>query len=99
MLYSLKSIADAERGRYGDAYHSFEIGALLAVPVRKRSWIAAQAMAQAFLAKMYEEGLLPPQFNRIFKNSANEYAASAAAIYEKIPVPHRVRVLKEKFGI
>ena len=99
MLYSLKAIADAERGRYDDAYRSFEIGELLAEPVQKRSWTAEQAMTRAYLAKMLEEGELPPQFSKIMKKSAREYAYEAAAIYSKIPVPHRVKMLREVFGI
>ena len=99
MLYSLKAIADAERGRYDDAYRSVEIGELQAEPVQKRSWTAEQAMTRAYLAKMLEEGELPPQFSKIMKKSAREYAYEAAAIYSKIPVPHRVKMLKEVFGI
>lgn len=99
MLYSLKAIADAERGRYDDAYRSFEIGELLAEPVKKRSWTAGQAMAGACLARMLEEGELPPEFNKILKNSAKDYASKAASIYREIPVPHRVRMLEKLFGV
>ncbi len=99
ILYSLKSIADAEQKRYKDAYRSLEIGELLSAPIRKRSWISVHAMAKAYLAKMLEEGGLPPQFNKILKKSSKEYAEEAAAIYSKIPVPHRVKMLRERFGL
>ena len=99
ILYSLKSIADAEQKRYDDAYRSLEIGELLSAPIRKHSWISVHAMAKAYLAKMLEEGGLPPQFNKILKKSSKEYAEEAVSIYAKIPVPHRVRMLRERFGL
>ncbi|WP_455965699.1 hypothetical protein, partial [Cloacibacillus porcorum] len=99
ILYSLKSIADAEQKRYEDAYRSLEIGELLSAPIRKHSWISVHAMAKAYLAKMLEEGGLPPQFNKILKKSSKEYAEEAVSIYAKIPVPHRVRMLRERFGL
>ncbi|MCD7877545.1 MAG: AAA family ATPase [Cloacibacillus porcorum] len=99
ILYSLKSIADAEQKRYEDAYRSLEIGELLSAPIRKHSWISVHAMAKAYLAKMLEEGGLPPQFNKILKKSSKAYAEEAVSIYAKIPVPHRVRMLRERFGL
>ena len=48
---------------------------------------------------MLEEGGLPPQFNKILKKSSKEYAEEAVSIYAKIPVPHRVRMLRERFGL
>ena len=99
MLYSLKAIADARQGRYEDTYRSLDIGELLAVPIRKRSWVAVHTMAKAYLARMLENGELPPQFNKILYKSSKEYAEESAAIYAKIPVPHRVRILQEEFDI
>lgn len=99
ILYSLKSIADAKQGRYDDAYRSLEIGERLSAPIRKRSWIAVHAMAKALLAQMLEEGALPPQFNAILKGSSKDYGAEAAQIYSEIPVPHRVALIKETFGL
>ncbi|MEG1824939.1 MAG: AAA family ATPase [Cloacibacillus sp.] len=99
ILYSLKSIADGLQGRYEEAYRSLEIGELLSEPIRKHSWIAAHAMAKACLAKMFEEGALPPEFCNILKRTAKEYAREAVAIYTKMSVPHRVNTLCEKFGL
>lgn len=99
ILYSLKSIADAEQRHYEDAYRSLEIGERLSTPIKKNSWISVHAMAKAHLAKMLEEGELPTEFNKILKKSSKEYAQEAIATYAKIPVPHRVKMLKDKFNV
>lgn len=98
ILYSLKSIADARRGRYTDALRSLEIGELLSSPIKKKSWSAVHAMAKAYLADMKENGILPAEFDLILTKSAKEYAEGSITLYSQMSAPHRVKVLMDKFG-
>ncbi len=99
ILYSLKAIADARRGRMEEAFSALHRADALCSPIRKKSWTAVQAMAKALVGEEERKGGREAEFAARFGKSAAEFASEAAGLYRTIPVHHRVKALEEGFGV
>ena len=98
ILYSLKAIADARRGRMEEAFSALHRGEALCSPIRKKSWSAVQSMAKAFVAEEARKRGQEAGFTASFGNTGAAFAAEAAELYRSIPSLHRVKILEETFG-
>lgn len=97
-LYSLKCIAEAREGRYGDALRSIEVSELIS-SIKKKSWRSVHLMAKAYLAEMKDKGILPKEFDSVVVRSSEEYAKEAAAMCRDIGNLHRFHAIEKRFGI
>jgi DNA-binding SARP family transcriptional activator len=94
ILYSLKAICDARRGRPGDALTSLRNADFLSA-IGKKTWCAAQLMAKARIAGMIErkeiDGL---PFGRYFVKSSDCYAQGSADLYREIGAEKRAAAVQ-----
>jgi DNA-binding SARP family transcriptional activator/tetratricopeptide (TPR) repeat protein len=95
ILYSMKAIVDARRGNFEQARRSLERGDILCNPIRKRSWSAVQAMAKTYVAAIAEKTGKRRLLSGVCDKASPAYAEEAMALYESLPVPHRVEFLKK----
>lgn len=99
LLYSLKAIGDAERGKTESALVSLEKGEKL-VSIGKKTWRAAQLMAKAWIARMAENNELEiPAHDRSITASSTRYAKLAINLYDDIGAYYRAEFLKNKFQL
>lgn len=99
LLYSLKAIGDAERGKTESALASLEKGEKL-VAIGKKTWRAAQLMAKAWIARMAENNEIEmPGHDHSMTMSSAGYAGLAANLYDDIGACSRAEFLKNKFQL
>lgn len=97
LLYSLKVIADAERGKIESALVSLEKGEKL-VAIGKKTWRAAQLMAKAWIFRMAENNEIEiPAHDPPITTSSHSYADLAISLYNDIGAHRRAEFLKNKF--
>ena len=98
LLYSLKAMLDAKRGDGARALDALEMGDFLCA-IGKRSWRAAQMMAYATVARMYEQKQLDLGERGVFFSEASgHYARISAALYEEIGARKRADFIRTRFA-
>ena len=96
MLYSLKAIADAERGRLDEAELALKRAELFLSGVARKEWTAAQHLAKAwFASKAAAQG---KRTKAAYRASAAEHAKKSAALYRECGMGLRSLWIEEKFG-
>lgn len=97
LLYSLKAICDAEEGLAEEALISLKKADFLS-SIGKKSWHAAQYMAQAWTASLIKKGRLGAEpFKGYFKEPPERYAELAASLYSEIGAEGRSRFIAGRF--
>ena len=97
LLYSLKAIGDARRGKYAESLDALKKGEILAA-IGKSTWQAAQLFASAWLARLMEVGRIPAEtFAEALPHSASHYADAAGKLYRKIGAEGRADFLARNF--
>lgn len=96
MLYSLKAIADAERGRLGEAESALKRAELFLSGVARKEWVATQHLAKAwFASKAAAQG---KRTKAAYRASAAEHAQKSAALYRECGMGLRSLWIEDNFG-
>lgn len=99
ILYSLKAICDAERGRAEDALISLRKADFLS-SIGKKTWRAAQYMAKAWVADMTENGRIDDApFAGYLESPAASCAKAAAELYTEVGATKRADFVRKKFRV
>ena len=99
MLYSIKAIADAERGRQESAERSIERAEIFLKDVSRKQWLATQYLAKAWLLSKSSKNKKTQQKNsRSPWGSTEELALRSAALYEECGFIDRAEWIRKKFS-
>ena len=99
MLYSIKAIADAERGRQESAERSIERAEIFLKDVSRKQWLATQYLAKAWLLSKSSKNKKTQQKNsRSPWGSTEELALRSAALYEECGFIDRAKWIRKKFN-
>lgn len=83
MLYSLKAIAEAQRGNTSNAIAALNKGEIFLKSIARKEWLAAQYLAKAWvLSRMSKSEAEEYQGSEIMTNSAAEWSRKAAELYK-----------------
>ena len=99
LLYSLKAICDARRGKPQEAAASLKKADFLSV-IGKKSWCAPQYMAKAWIKELAETGALDGSAcGKYLDKPSGFYAAEAARLYKLVGAEKRMAFIVKKFGL
>ncbi len=99
MLYSIKSIADSERGKYEPAERSIERAEIFLKDVSRKQWRATQYLAKAWLlSKSSKNKKILQKNNKFSWGSTKELSLRSAALYEECGLRHRAEWIRKKFN-
>jgi DNA-binding SARP family transcriptional activator/tetratricopeptide (TPR) repeat protein len=98
MLYSLKAICDARRGKFSEAMESLRQGEVLS-SIGKKTWRSAQLFACAWIAQMRENHEAAIPCDGFLTRSSNFYAQAAETLYRDMRAARRADLIREKFRL
>lgn len=99
MLYSIKAIADAERGQPEPAERSIERAEIFLKDVSRKQWTATQYLAKTWLlSKASKNKKLPHKKYKNLWGSTKELAGKSAMLYEECGFTDRSKWIRKKFG-
>lgn len=99
MLYSIKSIADTERGELDLAKRSIERAEIFLKDVPRKQWIATQYLAKAlFLSKLSKSRQSLMRKDCASWGPPEELALNSAAMYEECGYKSRADRIRTRFG-
>jgi len=99
ILYSLKAICDARRGKPQEAVASLKKADFLSL-IGKKSWCAPQYMAKAWIKEMAEKGEIDgTACGKHIDKPSGAYAAEAARLYKLVGAEKRASFIVKKFGL
>jgi DNA-binding SARP family transcriptional activator/tetratricopeptide (TPR) repeat protein len=94
ILYSLKAICDARRGKTGDVLTSLRNADFLSA-IGKKTWCAAQSMSKAWIAKMIGAKEIDGRpFEGYLTKSPSCYSQEAITLYREIGAEGRAKSIE-----
>ena len=98
MLYSIKAIADAERGDLAASEKSIELAEIFLKDVSRKQWIATQYLAKAwFLSKALKSSRISQRKNKNEWGTPEELALRSAVLYSECGLMQRAEWIKKRF--